>query len=117
MVSHSAARVVSYCALALLAGFSTAPFTARAQADEFRAFWCDAFGPGFKNAAEVTTFINDIRAAKANAIVPEIRKRGDAYYNGSIYEPKPTDISPASFDPLADLIAKAHDTSSGKQRI
>lgn len=85
------------------------------QPAEVRAFWVDAFGAGFKNASEVSTLINDIRAAHANAIIPEVRKRGDAYYN-SLYEPKPSDIS-ASFDPLADMIAKAHDTSAGKQRV
>lgn len=88
-----------------------------AQTPEWRAFWVDAFGAGFKSSSEVTTLINNTRAANANAILPEVRKRGDAYYNGSIYEPKATDISPASFDPLADLIAKAHDTSGGKQRV
>jgi uncharacterized lipoprotein YddW (UPF0748 family) len=117
MVSHSAARAVSYCALAFSTYFLATGFPALASTNEFRAFWCDAFGAGFKSAAEVTTFINNIRAAKANAIVPEIRKRGDAYYNGSSYEPKATDVSPSSFDPLADLITKAHDTSGGKQRI
>ena len=90
---------------------------AGAQSNEFRAFWVDAFGTGFKDAAQVTTLMNDLRAAKANAVVPEIRKRGDAYYSGSPYEPKAADISPSSFDPLQDMINKAHDTSGGKQRI
>lgn len=88
-----------------------------AQSNEFRAFWVDAFGGGFKNASQVTTLISDIRAANANAIVPEIRKRGDAYYSGSPFEPKATDISPSSFDPLQDMINKAHDTTGGKERI
>ena len=85
------------------------------QPPEVRAFWVDAFGAGFKSASEVTTLVNNMRAAHANTIIPEVRKRGDAYYN-SLYEPKATDIS-SSFDPLADMIAKAHDTSGGKQRV
>lgn len=89
----------------------------KAQSHEIRAFWVDAFGNGFKTSAQVTTLINDIRAANANAIFPEVRKRGDAYYNGSPYEPKPTDISPSSFDPLQDMITKAHDTTNGKRRV
>lgn len=100
----------------LLALMTWLPLLASGQSNEWRAFWVDAFGAGFKSAAQVTTLINEVRAANANAIVPEIRKRGDAYYNGSIHEPRTTDIS-ASFDPLADMIAKAHDTSGGKQRI
>lgn len=78
--------------------------------------WVDAFGAGFKSSSEVTTLINNMRAGHFNTVIPEVRKRGDAYYN-SLIEPKATDISPSSFDPLADLITKAHDTSGGKQRL
>src|SRR6185295_15739336 len=34
------------------------------------------------------------------------------YYNSN-FEPKATDVSPQSFDPLADLVAKAHNTNAG----
>lgn len=78
---------------------------------EFRAFWADAFHDGFKTPAQVTKLVADTRAANCNAIMVQARKRGDAYYNSS-YEPKATDISSA-FDPLQDLIDKAHDTSGG----
>lgn len=88
-----------------------------AQTPEFRALWVDAFGAGFKDASQVTQLIADARAGNFNAVIVEVRKRGDAYYNGSPYEPKATDVSPASFDPLQDLITKGHDTSGGKARI
>lgn len=117
MFCCSSLRMASLKSSIFLALITGLPLLASGQSNEWRAFWADAFGAGFKNAAQVTTFIDNVRAANANAIVPEIRKRGDAYYNRSIYEPKPTDISPSSFDPLADMIAKAHDTSGGKQRI
>ncbi len=85
---------------------------APAQANpEFRAFWADAFHDGFKTPAQVTKLVADMRAANCNAIMVQARKRGDAYYNSS-YEPKATDIS-SSFDPLQDLIDKAHNTSGG----
>jgi uncharacterized lipoprotein YddW (UPF0748 family) len=97
------------------------PMAARAQTEEFRAFWVDAFHPGFKNSSEVTTLINQVRAANCNGVVVELRKRGDAYYRPNTsyadYEPHASDTSPADFDSLADLIAKAHDTSGGKQRV
>ena len=79
---------------------------------EFRALWVDAFGAGFRTSSEVSALINSARSANFNAVVVEIRKRGDAYYNGN-FEPKATDVSPQSFDPLQDLIAKAHDTNAG----
>jgi len=94
---------------------------AGAQTEEFRAFWVDAFHAGFKSASEVTTLIDRVRAANCNAVVVELRKRGDAYYTPNTsyadYEPHATDTSPANFDALADLIAKAHDTTGGKQRV
>src|SRR5438067_6254102 len=76
-----------------------------AQSNEVRALWIDAFGAGFKSSSEVTTLINDARTGHFNTIVPEIRKRGDAYYNSN-YEPKASDIS-SSFDPLQDMSTKA----------
>ena len=83
----------------------------RADAPEFRAFWVDAYHPGYRNAAEVSQLVADVRAAHANTIIVEVRRRGDAYYNSSL-EPKSPDIA-SGFDPLADLVAKAHDTDQG----
>ncbi|TAG21854.1 MAG: hypothetical protein EAZ39_03890, partial [Oscillatoriales cyanobacterium] len=75
---------------------------------EFRAFWVDAFNPGFKTPQEVTKLIADAQRANANAIVAQVRRRGDAFYTSAI-EPRTTDPNvPAGFDPLQDLIDKAH---------
>lgn len=84
---------------------------AGAQAPEFRAFWADAWGEGFQNATQVTQLVADTRAANMNAVVAQVRRRGDAFYN-SLYEPKNTGIA-AGFDPLGDLLAKAHATAGG----
>ena len=100
------------CAVLAL-GLLLEGFTARAAAQELRALWVDAFHAGFRSSSEVTQLIADARAGNFNAVIVEVRKRGDAYYSGSIYEPKATDVSPAGFDPLADLIAKGHDTNAG----
>ncbi|MGZ4964468.1 MAG: family 10 glycosylhydrolase [Limisphaerales bacterium] len=83
----------------------------RADDPEFRAFWVDAYHPGYKDAAQVTKLIADVRAAHCNTIFLEVRRRGDAYYDSHI-DPKSADIAPG-FDPLADVIAKAHDTNQG----
>jgi uncharacterized lipoprotein YddW (UPF0748 family) len=82
-----------------------------AQTNELRAFWADAWGTGFQTASQVTTLTNDLRTGKFNAIFPQVRRRGDAFYNG-VYEPKNSGLSP-SFDPLADLIAKCNNLSYG----
>ncbi len=86
-----------------------------APAQEFRALWADAFNIGLKSSAEVTALVNTARAGNFNAIVAQVRKRGDAYYRNGL-EPTASDV-PAGFDPLADLLAKAHDTTGGKPRL
>ncbi|WP_293206011.1 family 10 glycosylhydrolase [Microcoleus sp. PH2017_01_SCD_O_A] len=81
---------------------------AQTPTSEFRAFWVDAFNPGFKTPQEVTKLIADAQKANANAIVAQVRRRGDAFYTSAI-EPRTTDPNvPAGFDPLQDLIDKAH---------
>lgn len=84
-----------------------AALTTVTQADEFRALWADAFHTGFRTPAQTTQLVVDARRGNFNAIVVQMRKRGDAYYE-SAFEPKAVNVSPQSYDPLADLIAKAH---------
>lgn len=106
--------------LAGLLGLLCWALPAPAQTNEYRAYWVDAFGAGFRSAAEVTTLVNDLRSGRFNAVFVEVRKRGDAYYTPNLsypdYEPRASDMA-AGFDSLADLLAKAHDTSGGKARI
>ena len=83
----------------------------RADAPEFRAFWVDAYHNGFKDKQQVSRLVADVRAANCNVIVMEVRRRGDAYYNSNI-DPKAEEIAPG-FDPLAEVIAQAHDTNAG----
>ena len=83
------------------------------QPPEFRALWADTFHAALRNSNEVSQLVNEARANNFNAVIVEVRKRGDAYYN-SLFEPKATDVSPQAFDPLADLINKAH---TGGRRI
>ncbi len=75
--------------------------------DELRALWVDAFHSGYKTPAQTSQLVADARAGNFNAIFVQVRKRGDAYYDSTL-EPKALDVSPASYDPLADLIAQAH---------
>ncbi|MDH7482938.1 MAG: family 10 glycosylhydrolase [Armatimonadota bacterium] len=86
---------------------------------EFRAFWADTWHDGILSAAQITDMVNLANSYNVNVIIPEVRKCGDAYYNTSpIFCPacggyhreyRATNIidSPP-FDPLADIIQKAH---------
>jgi uncharacterized lipoprotein YddW (UPF0748 family) len=85
---------------------------AQSQTNEYRAFWVDAWGAGFRSSLEVNTLTNDLRKGKFNTVFPQVRRRGDAFYNSNL-EPKNSSVSPGSFDPLADLIAKCGNTNFG----
>lgn len=86
------------------------------EAGEWRGWWVDAFHPGMKTPAEVSTLVAQARQAGINTLFVQVRKRGDALYSSTL-EPKATDVSPPTFDPLAELLRLAHDASSGQQRI
>ena len=73
---------------------------------EFRGLYVDAFHPGFKSHEQVTQMVSAASENNFNAIIVQVRKRGDAYYNSRI-EPKAEDIA-SDYDPLADIIKQAH---------
>lgn len=85
---------------------------AAAQTNEFRGMWVNAWSTGLQNSSQVTTLVNQLRAGKFNAVIPQVRRRGDAFYNSN-FEPHATGTTPSNFDALGDLIAKAHDTNAG----
>lgn len=96
-----------FCALLLVA--ACAPGTLRAQTrTEYRAFWVDTFNTSLNNHNDVLTVVNNARAAKANALFVQVRRRGDSWYLNSL-EPlgDRTPIAPG-FDPLQDIIETAH---------
>ncbi|NSW80016.1 MAG: family 10 glycosylhydrolase [Chthonomonadetes bacterium] len=73
---------------------------------QLRAIWVDGFNEGIKTPEQVDTLLARVRQAGLNAVVVQVRKSADAYYN-SHYEPRASDIA-EGFDPLAYLIQKAH---------
>src|SRR5258708_9965788 len=90
-----------------LAAFAAAPPTARS-----RAFWVDTFNTNLSDHGDVVAVVNNARAARANAIFAQVRRRGDSWYLDSLEGPAEI-VAPAKplapgFDPLADLIAEAH---------
>lgn len=82
-------------------------------AEEFRGLWVDSWSSGLYNATQISQLVSDARAGHFNALVVEVRRRADAFYN-STFEPKNAGVA-ADFDPLADLIAKAHSTNDGSR--
>jgi uncharacterized lipoprotein YddW (UPF0748 family) len=92
----------------LTAGILTMWLTGYTQT-EFRGFWVDGFNEGFHTPEQVDTLLRRVRAAKLNAVIVQMRKRGDAHYFSPL-EPFATQQQ-AGFDALAYLIEKAHGES------
>lgn len=89
---------------------SAAPVRAQAPTPQVRAFWVDSLNPGFYNHPQVDELVANVVRAGANTIIVQVRRHGDAWYNNRI-EPRAADprLAPENeFDPLAYLIARAH---------
>jgi uncharacterized lipoprotein YddW (UPF0748 family) len=88
---------------------------ASAAAPEYRMLWVDVFHPGLRTPEEADTMVETARSAGYNALIVQVRKACDAYYNSGV-EPKNPAVAPG-FDPLDHIIARAHDTSGGRRRL
>jgi len=95
-------------------------------ADEYRAFWIDAWHAGFLNQSQVDSLLGvvgsstskgTIRDANCNAVVIQIRRNADVCYPSAKGEPYFSGLSPSTFNALQAVINAAHDTTGGKQRI
>ena len=82
---------------------------------EFRGIWVDAWGAGFLTPTEAEKLIADCRTYNFNAVIVQMRRRGDAFYipQSPNLEPRTTDIA-SGYDALAKLIDEAH---NGTPRI
>jgi uncharacterized lipoprotein YddW (UPF0748 family) len=84
------------------------PPTAAQQRAEYRGFWVDTFNTTLNNHADIVAVVDRAKAANANQIYAQVRRRGDSWYLDSLEgRPESVDIEPG-FDPLQDLIVEAH---------
>ena len=100
---------LSLCAAVVFSvAIALAPASFAQPRTEYRGFWVDTFNTALNNATDVSTVVNNAKLAKANALFVQVRRRGDSWYRNSL-EPM-GDRTPiaAGFDPLQDLITKAH---------
>jgi uncharacterized lipoprotein YddW (UPF0748 family) len=104
MLRLSALVLSAICLLAATPAAAAAPLGP----PEYRALWVDAFHDGMKSPAQVEKLVADAKRANLNALLVQVRKRGDAYFNRSD-EPRASDITGSrGFDPLAYVIRLAH---------
>jgi uncharacterized lipoprotein YddW (UPF0748 family) len=74
---------------------------------ETRALW--VLRSSLTSPASIAALVRTAREQGFNTLLVQVRGRGDAYYASAI-EPRATDLArqPASFDPLATVLAAAH---------
>ncbi|HMC76893.1 MAG TPA: family 10 glycosylhydrolase [Vicinamibacterales bacterium] len=77
-----------------------------APATEIRALWVTR--SSLLTPASITSLVKTARDQGFNTLLVQVRGRGDAYFASDL-EPRPADLSrqPASFDPLAAVLAEA----------
>lgn len=100
------------CFLRLLGALLSTTLNTPASSPEFRGLWVDAFGPGFYNAEQVKKLAEDCRKYNFNAVIVQMRRRGDAFYDSKC-DPRTTSIA-TNFDALAEIIRQCH---TGSPRI
>lgn len=115
-------RLIALLAVAVLA-LCCVP---SASADEYRAFWVDAWGAGVLSQSQVDTLLGvvgngsslgQIREANCNTVIVQVRRNCDANYPSSMGEPYMGGLTPSNFNSLQAVINAAHDTTGGKKRI
>src|SRR5687768_11995348 len=76
--------------LMLLVLFASPSIFAQPRA-EYRAFWVDTFNTSLNNPGQVSSVVSQAKAANANALFVQVRRRGDSWYLDTI-EPVTTEV-------------------------
>lgn len=78
-------------------------------AAEFRGLWLDAWHNGFLSVSQVTTLVNHCTTYNFNAVIVQMRRRGDAFYipQSPNLEPRTTALT-SGYDALAEIIRQCH---------
>jgi uncharacterized lipoprotein YddW (UPF0748 family) len=85
-------------AAALLLALAFAP---RADAQELRALWVDAFHEGIRSPREADDLVATAKRANLNTLIVQVRRRGDALYLKGV-EPQ---LDDPAYDPCFDALA------------
>ena len=106
----AATAVAALCAIApdrvIVPATASSP-SSQPSPGEIRALW--VLRTSLTSARSIDALVTHARENGFNTLVVQVRGRGDAYYRGAL-EPIPPDLQrqPATFDPLASVIASAH---------
>jgi uncharacterized lipoprotein YddW (UPF0748 family) len=98
---------LKYAYLLILTFFTLTSINGQVRS-EYRAFWVDTFNTNLNNHTDVLNVVNNAKAARANALFVQVRRRGDSWYLNSLEPPGDRVPIQPGFDPLQDIINVAH---------
>ncbi|MEO5935761.1 MAG: family 10 glycosylhydrolase, partial [Terriglobales bacterium] len=75
---------------------------------EFRAVWVDAFHAGIRTPQEADKLVEEAASANFNALIVQVRRRGDSLYKNSLEPPLREAPYDPEFDALAYIVEKGH---------
>jgi uncharacterized lipoprotein YddW (UPF0748 family) len=97
--------------------FSSCAILADDATREIRAVWVASLAPGIRAPGEIPQTVDALRRGNLNTLIAQIRRQGMVYFQSDL-EPRATTIEgPDDWDPLAQILAEAHDTTGGQQRL
>ena len=82
-----------------------------------RAVWASTLGPGLDSPQQIDALVGAARTAHLNTIVAQVRHRGITYFKSDLEPLAPPVRLLSGFDPLANLLKEAHETSQPAQRL
>jgi uncharacterized lipoprotein YddW (UPF0748 family) len=100
--------LASTVAAALLLALAAGAPPARADEPEVRAMWVDSFNLGLRTPGDIDALIDRARWGNFNTIVAQVRRNAQTLFPGALEGLFENYVPPAGFDPLQDLITKAH---------
>ncbi|MGH3728982.1 MAG: family 10 glycosylhydrolase [Micromonosporaceae bacterium] len=104
-------RILATAAAALIAvslGGAT-PAAAESKPEQWRGYWVDAFNQGIYTSEQVAKLVGEAKKVNANALIVQSVRRYDCFCNRALYPRTDAAISPAPYDPLDEIVDKAHE--------
>ncbi|MBO0608470.1 family 10 glycosylhydrolase [Myceligenerans salitolerans] len=77
--------------------------------EQWRSLWVDAFNEGVYTPEQVQELVDEATAMNVNALIVQTARRYDCFCNRALYPRTDAAIAPVPYDPLDEIIDRAHD--------
>ncbi|MGH3648142.1 MAG: glycoside hydrolase family 10 protein, partial [Micromonosporaceae bacterium] len=108
MIRRTLATAVAALIAVSLAGAAPAAAETADTPEQWRSYWVDAFNEGIYTRSQVTKLVREAKEVNANALIVQTVRRYDCFCNRALYPRTDAAVSPAPYDPLAEIVAQGH---------